>query len=117
MSTHHPSRRFGCWHTCLAAALLAGGTITGAVAQDLLVDNPDLQRLKDADQADRSPGIEAIDWRIVNARDEQRRSAVIEMLRAGQLRSANDYANAALIYQLARRPTRSGPRWRWQLWR
>jgi len=80
-----------------AGALLAIGLLCGTALQ--AQDNAALQALRDADQADRRVGVNAIDWSIVAPRDEQRRAAVVELVRTGQLRTATDYANAALIYQ------------------
>ncbi|MEM1220434.1 MAG: tetratricopeptide repeat protein, partial [Bacteroidota bacterium] len=62
-----------------------------------VTDNEELKALAEADQADREP--EKIDWVIVNNRDEERQKRVTEMLKEGVVRTAEDYANAAIIFQ------------------
>ncbi|MGY3230784.1 hypothetical protein ACVWWJ_002268 [Luteibacter sp. HA06] len=61
--------------------------------------NPELQKLEEADQADRASGSNKIDWNIVGKRDAVRRERVSEIMRSGDLHSANDYWNAAIIFQ------------------
>ncbi|MEO1715367.1 MAG: hypothetical protein AAFU60_18720 [Bacteroidota bacterium] len=63
----------------------------------MVADNAELKALAEADQADREP--EKIDWVIVNNRDEERQKRVTEMLKEGGVRTAEDYANAAIIFQ------------------
>jgi len=64
-----------------------------------LEDNADLQRLRDADQAARSPGRDNIDWSIVAKQDQERRVEVLALLKAGKARTSADYYNAAMVYQ------------------
>jgi hypothetical protein len=61
--------------------------------------NTTLAKLEAADQADRTPGSGAIDWTVVAQRDAQRRDQALALLRAGDVRTAEDYFNAALIFQ------------------
>jgi hypothetical protein len=61
--------------------------------------NAKLAALVNADQADRSPGSNQIDWSAVGPRDAKRREQVLQMLRANQLKDAQDFTNAALIFQ------------------
>ncbi|NYE58942.1 hypothetical protein FHW58_000094 [Duganella sp. 1224] len=55
-----------------------------------------------ADTADRAP--DKIDWTVVNANDAQRRQRVSEMLARGEIRTAEDYYHAAMIYQHGEKP-------------
>lgn len=59
----------------------------------------ELQKLEEADQSDRASGSNKIDWDVVGKRDAARRSRVSEILKAGEVRTADDYFNAALIFQ------------------
>jgi hypothetical protein len=62
--------------------------------------NPELTRLHDEDQADRSaPSYEQIDWSKVAPRDQARRKRVDEIVAAGGARAADDYYHAAMVYQ------------------
>ena len=63
-------------------------------------DNQELVRLMDEDQADRLPRAgKSIDWKVVGPRDDARLKRVKELYSQNQLRSGNDYFNAALILQ------------------
>ena len=63
-------------------------------------DNQELVRLMDEDQADRLPPAgKSIDWKVVGPRDDARLKRVKELYSQNQLRSGNDYFNAALILQ------------------
>jgi hypothetical protein len=62
--------------------------------------NAELAQLHDDDQADRRVGSwENIDWAKVTPRDQARRKRVDEILAAGGARAADDYYNAAMVYQ------------------
>jgi len=61
-------------------------------------DNDALRALKEQDQAARI-GAGPIDWSKVGPQDAQRRDEVTKMLHAGCVRTANDFYNAALIFQ------------------
>mgnify|MGYP001040777369 CR=1 FL=1 len=61
--------------------------------------NQELQKLEEADQSDRASGSNKIDWDIVGKRDAVRRDRAAAILRAGDVRTAEDYFNAALIFQ------------------
>lgn len=63
----------------------------------LAQNNPELMQMLAADQAAR--GGQDIDWEIVSAEDAERRDAVMSILEAGEVRTAQDYFNAAMIYQ------------------
>ncbi len=60
-------------------------------------DNPELVRMFAEDQAARR--VENIDWEVVSEQDAERRSAVMSILRAGGIRTRQDYYNAAMIFQ------------------
>ena len=61
--------------------------------------NTDLREMYYADQRDREGGFDKIDWSVVNGRDAERRDRVRQLAAAGQLRSADDYYYAAMIFQ------------------
>lgn len=58
-----------------------------------------LASLAAADQADRSVGTNQIDWNVVGKRDAARRAQVMQLLNSGQVRTATDFFDAALIFQ------------------
>jgi hypothetical protein len=60
-------------------------------------DDPELVRMFSEDQAARR--VENIDWEVVSAQDAERRSAVMSILLAGEIRTRQDYYNAAMIFQ------------------
>lgn len=61
-------------------------------------DHAELQAIKVADQEDRKPGAN-IDWSKVGQRDRDRLKRVRELVAAGELRTAVDFFNAALVCQ------------------
>ena len=73
--------------------------LSGSTGQAALENNADLQRLRDADQAARSPGRDNIDWSIVAKQDQERRVEVLALLKAGKVRTSADFDNAAMVYQ------------------
>lgn len=60
--------------------------------------NAEMTAIFDADQADRMKG-SAIDWKIVETADRQRRTRTQALFDAGALRSGADYYHAAFIFQ------------------
>ena len=60
-------------------------------------DMPELCRLADEDQKDRSG--ESIDWARTQPRDAQRRQTVLALLRAASPKTPGDYFHAALVMQ------------------
>ncbi|MDO5610942.1 MAG: hypothetical protein Q4G62_09285 [Pseudomonadota bacterium] len=66
-------------------------------AESDAVDNAELRTLFDQDQNDRTA--QEFDWVAINARDTARRQRVDELLRSGQIRTANDYRHAAFVFQ------------------
>ncbi|WP_241759021.1 TPR end-of-group domain-containing protein [Pyxidicoccus parkwayensis] len=67
--------------------------------------NEELRKLFEADQADRSPPPATKEaWKVVSARDEQRRVRVKELLAAGALEDGADFLAAGFIFQHGRTP-------------
>lgn len=62
-------------------------------------DNPELRSLKDADQEDRQVAIAELPRGALMTRDKKRRERVLEILKSGQVTTAWDYFNAALVLQ------------------
>lgn len=67
-----------------------------AVAQEKVVDNPELIEIYRSDQADR---INHIDWNIVQKNDSIREARVYELLDSNKVRTSADYNNAAIVFQ------------------
>jgi tetratricopeptide (TPR) repeat protein len=67
-----------------------------AVAQEKVMDNPELIEIYKSDQADRTT--QNIDWNIVQKNDSIRESRVYELLDSNKVRTSEDYNNAALIF-------------------
>lgn len=85
---------------CAALGLMLFWTVAAvATTQAALASNEALSRLQAADQADRTPGPNGIDWSKISARDQARRKAVLKWLASGAIRTADDYFNAAVIMQ------------------
>lgn len=61
------------------------------------MDNPELKELYNEDQADRKT--EKTDWKLISERDHLRRKRVYELLESDNVKTANDYSNAAMIFQ------------------
>lgn len=82
-------------------ALLTAAAVAGAPGQATVADTPQatIKSLLEADQADRTSGALQREPEAVIARDRQRRDAAIAKLRAGELRTAEDYFAAAMIFQ------------------
>ncbi len=59
----------------------------------------ELESLEAADQADREGDISKIDWKKVGPRDLKRRKKALEIFAEGCFTTADDYFNAALIFQ------------------
>lgn len=82
-------------HIVLALSLLA--CVVANAAEP--TSNDLLRELKNEDQSARSTGGSAIDWSKVSQEDAERRKKVVELLRSGEVKSGDDYFNAALIFQ------------------
>ena len=70
------------------------------VGMPLAAQNASNEKLKElvrADQADRSPA--HIDWPAVDRRDMARATEVMTLLRSGKVLTAEDFYNAAMVFQ------------------
>jgi hypothetical protein len=85
---------------CLA---LATGIVATSIASFVCMaappSNQALSKLEEADQADRNPGPNKIDWSVVAKRDAVRRDQVLQIMSSGGIQTADDYLNAAVIFQ------------------
>jgi thioredoxin-related protein len=64
---------------------------------EVFKSNEELKEIYKADQSDRqSPNI---DWSEVSERDRQRQERVYELLDSNLVRTSEDYANAAMVFQ------------------
>ena len=70
---------------------------TTNVAQEKVVDNPELIEIYKNDQADRKT--ENIDWNIISKKDSLREVRIYELLDSNKVRTSLDYHNAAMIFQ------------------
>lgn len=88
----------------LCAWLLASPLLPAAEAPVAVpASSPEMAEIFRADQADRQPG-KAIDWTVVNQRDEARRLLVRRLLDEGRLTTAADFSQAAFVYQHGNKP-------------
>ena len=87
-------------HVFLIIMLVAGSAAhLSATEPKAVTDNEELVQLYEADQSDRDPGPEGIDWADVSRRDAERRIRVLELLREGKISTSEDFRHAAMIYQ------------------
>lgn len=84
--------------SALVIAVVAIGFPVGRCAASP-PSNHDLASMEVQDQADRAAGSNKIDWDVVSKRDAARRTEVLQLLNAGDIRSADDFYHAALIFQ------------------
>lgn len=76
-----------------------------AQSSSAIKDNPELTKLMDEDQSDRTPPAgKSIDWKLVGPRDEARLKRIKQLYSQNQLGTGNDYFNAALILQHSNTP-------------
>ncbi len=80
-------------------ALLVLLVVTTTLFAADLPSSTELREVKSQDQAARSGLVGAIDWEVVSAQDAARRKQVAEILRKGDVKTSEDYYNAALVYQ------------------
>ena len=71
--------------------------INQRTTSEVLTSNEELKEIYKADQADRQSA--NIDWSMVSERDRQRQERVNELLDSNLVRTSEDYANAAMIFQ------------------
>lgn len=75
---------------------LVFGLVT-VIANAQLSSNDELKKLVRADQADRETN--DIDWPSVDLRDKERATKIVEILKEGKIKTAEDFYNARLIFQ------------------
>jgi hypothetical protein len=75
---------------------LAFGLAT-MLANAQVSSNDELKKLVKTDQSDREA--ESIDWPAVDLRDKERATRVVQILRDGQIKTAEDFYNAGMIFQ------------------
>lgn len=63
------------------------------------VSDPEMKRIYDADQADRSVDTTKIDWPVISPRDAERRQQTRRLLGEGRLHTGTDFMEAALVFQ------------------
>lgn len=85
-----------------SAALIFVAICASVAAGQTVSDNAKLTQLFNEDQGARR--VKSIIWSDVSAADAARREAVHKMLEAGEVRTADDYYHAALIYQHGQKP-------------
>jgi hypothetical protein len=91
----------------VAACGLALLVLRGAVRADAPGDvSRELAGIYQADQADRQnfSGLSQEQLRAIGTRDTERRARVAEIVRKGQLQSAEDYYHAAMVFQHGNKP-------------
>jgi len=86
-----------CTATCLAA--LAVVVTPAARGPKVVADNVELSRMFQADQDDRKPGAQDIDWSVVQPRDDARLARTRELYHSDALRTGADWWHAAMILQ------------------
>ena len=62
-------------------------------------DHPDLLSHFEGDQADRSGNMHDMDWEAVSKRDAERRERTLELVEAGEAKTAADFYHAAMVFQ------------------
>lgn len=80
------------------AFLALAATSAAAQTAPTVGSNAEMDRLYAADQSDRQSGF-TIDWSVVGKRDQDRRMATKMLLDTGALHSAEDFRNAAFVFQ------------------
>lgn len=85
-----------------ALVLVCFGICASVGISQTTADNAALTQLFNTDQVARQG--KNIDWQKLSADDEARREEVHKMLLAGEVRTANDYFHAALIFQHGQKP-------------
>ena len=66
--------------------------------------NPELERLYQEDQGDRSGDMESTDWKALAKQDAERRARVLAIMEKGGAREAADYIHAAMVFQHGTEP-------------
>ncbi len=90
---------------CVLVLIFTSVAASQCIAKPDPKSNPELKKLCDDDQKART-GIDfrKVDWVIVGKQDEERRSSVRKIIDADQLHTADDYFEAALVFQHGLKP-------------
>jgi hypothetical protein len=80
-------------------SLLAASVAVGASNQQSRTVSSEVHELYLEDQKDRGVGGESLPWEKIEPRDRTRRARIHELLSTGALRTAEDFHDAAFIYQ------------------
>jgi hypothetical protein len=83
---------------------LALAVLVPVTAQDKPGLNNNVHQLFLDDQKDRGEGADQLPWDKIAARDVERRSQVRKLLESGTLKTAEDFHDAAFIYQHGQTP-------------
>lgn len=86
-------------HSLLKAVLTSTLIACTVAHSDPIPSNETLRVLTEKDQSARTGKMKDIDWSKISQEDAERRKLVSEMLGAGSVRTADDFRNAALIFQ------------------
>jgi len=81
--------------------LLVFGLAT-VIASAQVPSNEELKKIITADQSDREA--KSIDWSAVDSRDRERATRVGQILKDGEIKTAEDFYNAAMIFQHGNSP-------------
>ncbi|HEX3586923.1 MAG TPA: hypothetical protein VH024_13060 [Candidatus Angelobacter sp.] len=71
---------------------------------DAETSNPEMKKIFDGDQQDRSEDFSLTDWDRVTPRDQQRRAATRKLLEEDQLHTGEDFREAAFVFQHGDKP-------------
>lgn len=71
--------------------------LTTVIANAQVSSNEELKNLTKTDQSDREA--DSINWSAVDLRDKERAARVVQILTDGQIKTAEDFYNAAVIFQ------------------
>ena len=89
----------------ILAVLMFGTLLTSTIGARPASSIPEVHRLYMEDQQDRGvgPGT-SLPWKEIEPHDTARRARVHELLESGQLKTAEDFHDAAFIYQHGQKP-------------
>lgn len=82
-----------------ALLLFIAPPVSAQEPASLPADNAEMATLYAADQAPRTNGGATVDWSVVGPQDEARRARTRALLDGGSLSTANDFYNAATVFQ------------------
>jgi hypothetical protein len=85
----------------IRCSLLAASVVVGASNQQSRTVSSEVHQLYIEDQKERGVGGESLPWDKIEPRDRARRTRIHELLSTGALQTAEDFHDAAFIYQHA----------------